>query len=63
MTLLNRISQRGIKYVFDDTFVTILHSTTVDLLVSLNFHIYFDSSVLFLYLGCLKSRMCKSRSY
>ena len=32
-----------------------LHSVTTDKLASLSFHIYFDSSVLFLYLGCLKS--------
>ena len=40
--------------VLDNTFVTILHSITGDILPSLSSHIYFDSSVLFLYLECLK---------
>ena len=35
--------------------LTILHSITGDALASLSSHIYFDSSVLFLYLVCLKS--------
>ena len=39
------------NHVFDSTYVTILHSVTNDILVSLNFHIYFDNPVLFLYLG------------
>ena len=44
--------------VFDNTFVTILHSVTGDVLASLSSHIYIDSSVLLLYLGCLKSCVC-----
>ena len=59
MTLLCRISQRHnlqkLNCVFQNTFVTILCSTTGDISASLSSHIYFDSSVLFLYLGCLKS--------
>ena len=41
--------------------LTILHSITGDLLASLSSHICFDSSVLFLYLVCLKSRVWLSK--
>ena len=43
--------------VVDNTSVTMLRSITGDILASLSSHIYFDSSVVFLYLECLKSRV------
>ena len=43
--------------VFENTFVAMLYSITGAILASLSSHIYFDSSVLFLYLGYLKSRV------
>ena len=67
MTFLYRISQRDIIYtnliVFDNTFVTVLYSITGDILASLSFHIYFDSTLLFLYLRFLKFLMWLPKRY
>ena len=67
MTFLCRISQRDIIYtnliVFDNTFVTVLYSITGDILASLSFHMYFDSSLLFLYLRFLKFLMWLPKRY
>ena len=52
-----RLNLRKLNCFLDNTFVTMLHSITVDMLVSLSSHIYFNSSVLFLYLRCLKSQV------
>ena len=55
-SFLERHNIQKFNFVFDNTFVTRLHSITC-------FHIYFNSSVLILYLGCLKSGMWKSWSH
>ena len=61
MTLLYKLSQRDIIkrkiIVVFYAFVTILHSVAGDILASLIFHIYLDSSVLYLCLRCLRSRV------
>lgn len=55
LNLSERHNLRKYNYVFDTTFVTILSYVNGDILASLSSHIYFRSSVLFLYLECLKS--------
>ena len=65
MTFLYRISQRDIIYtnliVFDNTFVTLLNNWWY--ISVFEFHIYFDSSLLFLYLRFLKFLMWLPKRY